>query len=104
MPAPPGTSPSMTAILIRALFCFGCLTFLIARPAAAQEVPGLIRDAEIENTIRAYATPLWKAAGLDADFVQVYLVNDGQINAFVSGGQRLFIYTGLLMRADRPNE
>jgi predicted Zn-dependent protease len=77
---------------------------LLARPAVAQEVPGLIRDAEIESTIRAYATPLWKAAGLDPSFVQIYLVNSGQINAFVAGGQRLFINTGLLMRADRPNE
>jgi predicted Zn-dependent protease len=72
--------------------------------AWAQGAPGLIRDQEIEDTIRAYMTPIWKAAGLDADFVQVYLVNDGQINAFVSDGQRIFVYTGLLMRADRPNE
>lgn len=72
-------------------------------PAAAQDAPGLIRDAEIESLIRDYATPLWKTAGLDADFVQIYLVNDQQINAFVGGGQRLFINTGLLMKADRPN-
>jgi predicted Zn-dependent protease len=96
--------PLLNAILSRALFCLGCVLTLAARPAAAQEVPGLIRDAEIESTIRAYATPLWKAAGLDASFVQIYLVNSGQINAFVAGGQRLFINTGLLMRADRPNE
>jgi predicted Zn-dependent protease len=94
----------LNSILSRALCCLGGVLFLITPPAAAQEVPGLIRDAEIENTIRAYATPLWKAAGLDAGFVQIYLVNSGQINAFVAGGQRLFINTGLLMRADRPNE
>jgi predicted Zn-dependent protease len=94
----------LNSILSRALFCAGFLSFLAASPAAAQEVPGLIRDAEIENTIRAYATPIWKAAGLDASFVQIYLVNSGQINAFVAGGQRVFINTGLLMRADRPNE
>ncbi len=77
---------------------------MLARPAAAQEAPGLIRDAEIESTVRAYATPLFRAAGLDADFVQIYLVNSPEINAFVAGGQRLFVNTGLLMRADRPNE
>ena len=98
------TPPLLNSMLSRALFCLGCLLSLAARPASAQEVPGLIRDAEIEATIRAYATPLWKAAGLDASFVQVYLVNSGEINAFVAGGQRLFINTGLLMRADRPNE
>jgi len=79
-------------------------SIVFSRPAAAQDAPGLIRDAEIENTIRAYATPLFRIAGLDADFVQIYLVNDPQINAFVAGGQRLFINTGLLLRSQRANQ
>jgi predicted Zn-dependent protease len=58
-----------------------------------------IRDAEIENTIRAYAIPIFQAARLDTDAVRVILVNDSSINAFVAGGQRLFIFTGLLMKA-----
>src|SRR4029450_11300121 len=44
-------------------------------PAQAQGI-SLIRDAEIESTIRAYAEPLWTAAGLNAPFVQVHLIND----------------------------
>ena len=63
-----------------------------------------IRDAEIETTIRNYATPLFTAAGLDADAVQVYLVNDRALNAFVAGGMNLFINTGLLMRVESPNQ
>jgi predicted Zn-dependent protease len=93
----------LNAMLFRVLAFATVLLLLTNRPAAAQEAPGLIRDAEIEALIRDYATPLWKAAGLDAEFVQVYLVNDLQINAFVADGQRLFINTGLLMKADRPN-
>ncbi|HVJ55407.1 MAG TPA: M48 family metalloprotease [Aliidongia sp.] len=93
----------MNAMLFRALAFAAALLLASGRPAAAQEAPGLIRDAEIESLIRDYATPLWKAAGLDAEFVQVYLVNDPHINAFVADGQRLFIHTGLLMKADRPN-
>ncbi len=92
------------AILSRTLFLVVFIPLALCRPASAQEAPGLIRDAEIENLIRAYATPLWKAAGLDASFVQIYLVDDPQINAFVAGGQRLFVNTGLLMRADKPNQ
>ena len=93
----------LKTILCRALLLACLIAVLPSRPAAAQEEPGLIRDAEIESVVRDYATPLWKAAGLDADFVQIYLVNSPQINAFVAGGQRLFINTGLLMKADRPN-
>jgi predicted Zn-dependent protease len=74
-------------------------------PAAAQgrAVP-LIRDAEIEATIRAYADPLFAAAGLDASAIKVHLLNDDRINAFVAPGMNMFINTGLLLRADRPNQ
>jgi len=94
----------LNAILYRVLVLGVIASIVFSRPAAAQDAPGLIRDAEIENTIRAYATPLFRVAGLDADFVQIYLVNDPQINAFVAGGQRLFINTGLLLRSQRANQ
>ncbi|MFO1058801.1 MAG: M48 family metalloprotease [Dongiaceae bacterium] len=72
--------------------------------AAADDRPSFIRDAEIEATIRAYATPLFEAADLAPDDVQVHLINDDQINAFVAGGQNLFMYTGLLTRTDNANQ
>lgn len=62
----------------------------------------LVRDAEIENTIRAYAAPLFGAAGLSNEAISVHLVNDRVLNAFVAGGQRIFVNTGLLIRAERP--
>ncbi len=65
---------------------------------------GLIRDAEIENIIRDYATPIFNAAGLDSSVVEVHIVNDARLNAFVAGGQRVFINTGLLIRAKGPEE
>ncbi len=76
-----------------------------AIPVSAQSrSPGLIRDAEVERIIRAYATPLFQAAALDAESVRIYLVNDDSINAFVAGGMNLFINTGLLMRAENANQ
>lgn len=68
-----------------------------AGPAHAQKI-SLIRDAEIENTIREFAIPVFRAAELDPSAVSIYLVQDSSINAFVAGGQRLFINTGLLTR------
>ena len=32
------------------------------------------------------------------------IVQDDTLNAFVAGGQRIFINTGLLMRTERPNQ
>lgn len=64
----------------------------------------LIRDAEIEGLLRLYSRPIFKAAGLNPDAVRVYIINNDKINAFVAGGQRLFIHTGLLTRAKTPNE
>jgi predicted Zn-dependent protease len=70
-----------------------------AASAQPREKISLIRDAEIENAIRAYARPLFEAAGLENDAVSVHIVNDPSLNAFVAGGQRLFLFTGLMMKA-----
>lgn len=70
-------------------------------PAAAQ---GLIRDSEIEDTLRVYTTPLLEAAGLEPNDVSIYVVGDNSLNAFVAGGQNIFVHTGLILAADTPNE
>lgn len=77
---------------------------ILPTAAEAQRRGGisLVRDAEIENTIRAYAAPLFGAAGLANEAISVHLVNDRVLNAFVAGGQRIFVNTGLLIRAERP--
>jgi len=71
-------------------------------PAVA--APKFIRDAEIENLLRDYLNPIFKAAGLKPRAIQMILINDGTINAFVAGGQRIFIHTGLLMATKNPNQ
>ncbi len=83
--------------------CVLGLAALVARPGLAQGV-SLIRDTEIENTIRVYTSPLFNVAGLDASFVRIHLVQDKRLNAFVAGGQRIFVNTGLLTRADGPGQ
>jgi predicted Zn-dependent protease len=74
-------------------------------PADAQKKHVIsVRDAEIESIIQKFATPLFRAAGLNADAIRVYLVQDPTLNAFVAGGQNMFIHTGLLMAAQTPNQ
>ncbi|HVY86618.1 MAG TPA: M48 family metalloprotease [Caulobacterales bacterium] len=65
---------------------------------------GLIRDTEIEDTLRVYATPVWQAAGLNPDDIDIYILDDNSINAFVSNGQNIFVHTGLILAARSPNE
>lgn len=79
------------------------VTAALPYPALARGMT-LIRDAEVEHTIRAVATPLFEAAGLNANAVDIHLVRDDSINAFVAGGQRLFIHTGLLLASDDLNQ
>jgi predicted Zn-dependent protease len=92
----------------RALASLMALVLMLASvlPAQAQSAGRLplIRDAEIEGLMRLYTRPIFKAAGLNPKAVRVYLINDGRINAFVAGGQRIFINTGLLTQAKTPNE
>ena len=76
-------------------------TFVALSSAASPALAiGIIRDSEIENNIRLWATPIWEAAGLVPDEVRIILVNDRRLNAFVAGGQNLFLHTGLLMRSE----
>lgn len=51
-----------------------------------------------------FAAPIFRAAGLNAADIQIHIVNDTSLNAFVAGGQRLFINSGLLMRAEHAGQ
>ena len=82
------------------LFFVGVLSF--SQAAAAAET--FIRDTEIEADIRTMVTPIWKAEGVEPSALHVYLIEDKQINSFVAGGQNEFINTGLIMRAETPNQ
>jgi predicted Zn-dependent protease len=72
-----------------------------AMPAAAQSV---LRDAETEALFRDMTSPLVTAAGLDPKNVDIVLVNDPEINAFVAGGQAVYVNSGLINAADDANE
>jgi predicted Zn-dependent protease len=74
------------------------------RPVLAQQSIPLLRDAETETYLRTLTDPIFRAAGIQPSAVTVYLVGDQSINAFVAGGQNLFVNTGLICAADYPNE
>ena len=78
------------------------LSFATAvQPAAAQSI---LRDAETEALFREMSRPLIEASGLSPANVQVVLIGDKSINAFVAGGQIVYLHTGLITAADTANE
>ena len=78
-----------------------CLTSFAAQPALAQSV---LRDAETEALLADMARPLFQAAGLSPANAKVVLIQDNSINAFVAGGQIVYVHSGLIDRADTANE
>nr|WP_255608859.1 M48 family metalloprotease [Methylosinus sp. Sm6] len=64
----------------------------------------IIRDAEIEQLLRDYTAPVFKAAGIHSGAARIILVGDRSFNAFVAGGQKIFVNTGALVEAKTPNE
>jgi predicted Zn-dependent protease len=73
-----------------------------AVPAKAQGIPPLFADTEVEQTLRTFSTPIWVAAGLKPEDVHIVLVNSPELNAFVAGGQNIFVFTGTLEKSDNP--
>lgn len=93
-PKEPASIPSKPLRGKRFLALLGA--FCLCLPSVAQAA-GLIRDAEIESTLRIFGTPIWQQAGLNPDAVRIFVVNDPAINAFVAGGANIFINTGLIL-------
>ena len=73
----------------------------LAQPAAAQSV---LRDAETEALFKDMSRPIVEAAGLRPENVELVLIHDKSINAFVAGGQIVYLHTGLIAAADNANE
>lgn len=73
----------------------------LAQPAQAQSI---LRDAETEVLLADMSRPLIVAAGLSPKDVQVVLIQDDSINAFVAGGQIVYVHSGTLQAADNANE
>ncbi|MEC3951319.1 M48 family metalloprotease [Sphingobium sp. HWE2-09] len=73
----------------------------MARPVAAQQI---LRDAETEAFMADMSGQLVTAAGMDPRNVQVMVINDPEINAFVAGGQIVWVHSGLIAQADNVNQ
>ena len=81
-----------SSLLARAVALAAAALFSVQN-AAAQSI---LRDAETEALFRDMSAPLIAAAGLDPKNVS--------LNAFVVGGQAVYIHSGLVTSADSANQ
>ncbi|WP_347270076.1 M48 family metalloprotease [Rhizorhabdus histidinilytica] len=87
--------------MLRALLAASLALTLTAQPVMAQSI---LRDAETEAYLKEISAPIVAAAGLQPGNVDIVLVGDKEINAFVAGGQAVYIHSGLIEAADNTNE
>jgi len=86
---------------LRSLVLGVALVVTAAQPAIAQSV---LRDSETEALFKDISKPMIEAAKLDPKSVNIALLNDPEINAFVATGQTVYIQSGLLVAADNVNQ
>src|SRR3974390_435821 len=96
--------PAMRAVAALTAGAVGVAS-LPARPQTGSSagIP-MIRDAEIEQLMRDYTTPIFRVAGLTDQNIHVVIIDDKSFNAFVMDAHRIFINVGALMHATVPNQ
>lgn len=90
-----------TASALRLLALLILSTALTTSPLHAQSI---LRDAETEALLADMSAPLIRAAGLRPQDVRIVMVGDRSINAFVAGGQVVYIHSGLIEASDNANQ
>ena len=64
---------------------------------------GFIRDSEIENLIKEIVGPIADVAGQKKENLKIFIIDDNQLNAFVTPGQKIFIFSGLITNSKDAN-
>ncbi len=59
----------------------------------------LIQDTEIETILNQHLKNIFKATDLNPDNARIALINNDSLNAFVLGGQTVYIHTGLILQS-----
>ena len=62
----------------------------------------ILRDSETENFIKELITPIAKAANQNTKNLKIIIIQNKDVNAFVTPGQRIFLFSGLRRPRGEP--
>ncbi len=73
---------------------------------AASHIPKnvFLRDAEIEQALKEYVSPIFKVAGLDPRELKIFIFHSTEVNAAAGLGYTMMINTGLIMKSDNVGQ
>lgn len=63
----------------------------------------LINDTETEKVLMELVEPIGRAADVPDGRLKVHIINSDDFNAFVMGGEDIYVYTGLLTQIKSPS-
>ena len=94
---------------INSAFAYICVLLLLTAPFLrgsnlSFKEGVVIRDAEVEDILRLFADPIFKAAGLNPADVKLFLLADSTVNALAAPGPMIFVNTGLIIKCERVEE
>lgn len=84
---------------MRKIFVF-LMALMLGMPAMAASQ---ISDTETERVLGTLIAPLAAAADIPDGRLKIHIINDDDFNAFVMGGEDVYIYTGLLKQIKTPD-
>lgn len=90
--------------VFKKIICTATLAAMLCLAAVPAHAASLIRDSEIEDTLKTFSRPIFEEAGLSPKAVRFYIVDNPDLNAFVAGGQNMFLHTGLMIETKNPEE
>lgn len=67
------------------------------------DAAAIINDTETERFLSELISPVANAADISNDRLRIHIVRNDDFNAFVMGGEDIYIYTGLLMQIKSPD-
>jgi len=80
------------------------LAFVTAPTSHGQERLTLLIDAETGNYLQTMAAPLLEHMNLHDAQLRYHIVSSDQVNAFVASARDVYFMTGLINKADTPDE
>lgn len=94
----------MVSVVRKALFVVTLCAIAMLSVISPAHAAGIIRDPEIERALDELVRPILQAAGLNPSSIDILVVDDRSLNAFVTDPTRIFIHSGLLLKMGNASQ